>query len=231
MNNILAQHPVGVTLLGRGDVRAGDLAEALRLAPALVAVDGGARVALELGYAPAAVIGDMDSFSPAQRAALPAGVLHQIDEQESTDFDKALRSVAAPVVLGVGFLGRRADHQMANFNALIRRANQRCILIGEHDVVLAAPRAITLDLPIGSRVSLFPLAPVNGRSQGLYWPIDGLAMAPDGVIGTSNRVVSDPAGPVRLEFSAPGMLVILPRAALAAALDGLRGAEPFAPAR
>ena len=231
MNNILVRHPVGVTLLGRGEVRAEDLAEALGHAPALVAVDGGARVAVELGHLPAAVIGDMDSLPPAQRLALPEGAFHRIKEQDSTDFDKALRSVAAPVILGVGFLGRRADHQLANFNVLIRRWDRRCILIGEHDVIFAAPAAITLDLSAGSRVSLFPLARVSGRSHGLHWPIDGIAMMPDGAIGTSNRVVADPAGPVRLEFSAPGMLIILPRVSLPSVLEGLAGAEPFAPAR
>lgn len=228
MRNIIVRHPVGVTLIGGGKIRQKDLEEALSHAPALVAADGGAGAALKGGHMPAAIIGDMDSLPVAD---WPPGLLHRIGEQDSTDFDKALRSVSAPLVLGVGFLGRRVDHQLANFNVLIRRTEQACILIGRHDVVFAAPASVSLDLPPASRVSLFPLRPVTGRSQGLHWPIDGLELAPDQRTGTSNRVADAPGGPVRLVFPAPGMLVILPRAALGAALSGLARAIPFAPAR
>ena len=63
---------------------------------------------------------------------------------------------------------------------------------------------------------------VTGRSAGLRWPIEGLHLAPDGRIGTSNEAL----GPVHLEFDAPGMLVILPRAALAVATAFLRRPVP-----
>ena len=182
MNNILVRHPVGVTLLGRGEVRAEDLAEALGHAPALVAVDGGARVAVELGHLPAAVIGDMDSLPPAQRLALPEGAFHRIEEQDSTDFDKALRSVAAPVILGVGFLGRRADHQLANYNVLIRRHDRRCILIGEHDVIFAAPgerlvlRHLATDRAIFARGALQAALWGQDKGPGEYDMMDVLRL-------------------------------------------------------
>ncbi|MEP3550075.1 MAG: hypothetical protein ABJN09_00090, partial [Marinomonas sp.] len=63
----------------------------------------------------------------------------------------------------------------------------------------------------GDVVSLMPLAPVQGRSVGLEWPIDGLDFAPGGRIGTSNRAL----GPVKLEISGPDMLLILPRRLMA----------------
>jgi thiamine pyrophosphokinase len=209
-----------LTLLGGGKVRADELAQALALAPCLVAADGAATTALRAGHIPRAVIGDMDSIPEAVRRQLPADTLHEIADQDSTDFDKALRSVSAPLVLGVGFLGRRVDHQLANFNVLIRRCAQPCILIGKRDIVFAAPPSLSLDLAPGMRVSLFPLAPVRGRSTGLHWPIDGLDFAPDGTIGTSNRV-ADGTRRVELAFDAPGMLLILPRAALGAAIAAL----------
>ena len=77
---------------------------------------------------------------------------------------------------------------------------------------------MTLTLPVGSRISLYPLAPVSGHSTGLRWEIDGLAFAPDGMIGTSNEVA---APRVTLRFDAPKMLVILPVRSLRAALIGL----------
>ncbi|SFC48634.1 thiamine diphosphokinase [Tropicimonas isoalkanivorans] len=211
-----------ITLVGGGDVGADDLEVALRHAPVLVAADGGAAPVVRAGLSPQAVLGDMDSLEAEIRDHIPADRFHPIADQHSTDFDKALRSVAAPFVLGVGFMGRRVDHQLANFNVLVRRAERRCVLIGAHDVVLAAPPEIALELAPGSRVSLFPLAPVEGTSRGLHWPIDGLKMAPGGVIGTSNRVAESHSGRVELTFFAPGMLIILPRAALGAVLAALK---------
>ncbi len=167
------------------------------------------------------MIGDMDSLSDAARRRLPPETLYRIDEQDSTDFDKSLRSVDAPMVLGIGFLGRRVDHQLANLNVLARHHDKPCVLIARRDVIFAAPRRVAMELEPGSRVSLFPMAPVRGRSRGLHWPIDGLDMTPGGRVGTSNRVATGNAGPVELEFDAPGMLVILPRAALDAAITAL----------
>ncbi len=206
-----------VTLLGSGALGEGDLALALGLAPVLVAADGGAGQALAAGHMPQAVIGDLDSVDAATLARIPAGRVHRIDEQETTDFDKCLRSVDAPLILGIGFLGARLDHQLAAMAVLVRRTGRRCILIGSHDVVFAAPPRLALDLRAGTRVSLFPLLPVAGTSRGLGWPIDGLALRPDGRLGTSNVAT----GPVTLTLDGPGALVVLPRDALAAAVRGL----------
>lgn len=207
----------GVTLVGGGNVTASAMNEALTLAPRLVAADGGADRALRLGLRPEAVIGDMDSISPAGRAALPPDRLHRIAEQDTTDFEKCLAGIVAPLILAVGFAGPRADHAMAVWNALVRAPARPCIVIGPRDIVFAAPPVLDLPLRPGTRVSLFPMAAVTGESQGLAWPIDGLAFAPDGRVGTSNRAT----GPVRLALARPGMLVILPRAALRLAAAAL----------
>jgi thiamine pyrophosphokinase len=222
----------GMTLLGGGELGMHDLKEALSLAPVLVAADSGAAAALAEGRMPRAVIGDMDSLAPADRARLAPGVLHPVPEQDSTDFEKVLDRIRTPFAIGLGFLGHRVDHQLANFTALVRRPGARCLLVGPRDVVFAAPPACALDLAPETRVSLYPLAPVTGASEGLSWPIGGLDFAPEGRVGTSNRVAGAHAGPVRLQFDAPGMLVILPRSALRPALAAMRAAPPWpAPAR
>jgi thiamine pyrophosphokinase len=206
-----------VTLLGGGEATSADLSVALNYAPCLVAADGGAALAVAQGAKLSAVIGDMDSLLPDIRARLPTGIVHRIDEQDTTDFDKALRNIVAPAVIGVGFLGGRVDHELAVLNTLIRRPSPMCILLGARDVIFAAPPAIQLDLPAGTRVSLFPLRRVSGYSTGLRWPISGLEFEPGGLIGTSNSA----NGPVGLEFDQPGMLVILPKAFLPCVLDAL----------
>jgi thiamine pyrophosphokinase len=209
---------VGVTLLGGAPAARRDLRLALRLAPCLVAADGGADRALAAGVMPRAVIGDFDSISPAARAAVPADRLHPVGEQETTDFDKALRSIAAPFVLALGFAGARIDHGLAVFNGLVRHPDRRCLVLGPQDVVFLCPPEITLRLRPGDRLSLFPMGPVVGVSRGLRWPVEGVRFAPDGMIGTSNMVS---APEVRLSFDAARMLVILPRARLRAALAAL----------
>lgn len=206
-----------VTLLGGGGADRACLTLALTRAPRLLAADGGANMALAAGLMPDAVIGDFDSVTAETLAAIPTDRQIRVPEQDTTDFEKCLTRIRAPFVLGVGFLGARLDHTLAVLGTLVRHPERRCLLIGSEDVVFPAPPRLHLDLPAGSRFSLFPLRPVTGRSEGLRWPIDGLALAPDGIVGTSNEV----SGPVRLETDGPGMLVILPRGALDAALAGL----------
>ena len=220
MNEVIVQSTSGITLAGGGGFSLKLLTLARSWAPRLVAADGGADRLLRLGAEPEAVIGDFDSISAAAQTRLE-GRLFPIREQATTDFDKALRSVQAPFVLGIGFSGARLDHGLAVLNGLARHPDKCCLLLGGQDVVFLAPRALDLALPVGSRLSLFPLGPVEGESAGLRWPLHGLHFAPGGMIGTSNQVT----GPVSLRFSAELMLVILPRSAMAAALDafGFRG--------
>jgi thiamine pyrophosphokinase len=222
MKSPIVQSTHGVTLAGGGPISARDLALALARAPVAVAADSGADRLLRLGVTPEAVIGDMDSISYAARAALPADRLHLVAEQVTTDFDKALRLIEAPLVLALGFAGGRLDHGLATMATLIARAERTCILIGPKDLAFAAPPQLTLDLVPGEPLSLFPMARVTGRSEGLEWPIDGIDFAPDGMIGTSNRVT---ARQVVLEFDRRGMLVLLPRRRLDAAIRALLAAR------
>jgi thiamine pyrophosphokinase len=219
MNLPIVDAAAGVTLLAGGPVLRRDFRAALALAPVLVAADGGADRALRLGADPQAVIGDMDSISPEAREQL-AGRLHPVAEQDSTDFEKALTRIKARFVLALGTLGGRVDHELAVFSTLVQRLDAPpCLLIGAQDVVFAAPPRLDIRLALrpGDRVSLFPMARVGGRSDGMRWPIDGLDLRPDGRVGTSNAAT----GPVRLWFDAVGMLVILPRNRLRAGFSAL----------
>ncbi len=206
-----------VTLLGGAKCDTADIANVLRLAPRLVAADGGGGAALAAGHLPEAVIGDLDSLS-AEAAARLADRLHRIAEQDSTDFDKALRSIAAPLVLAVGFTGGRFDHELAVMSTLVARPDRPCIVIGAETIVFHCPSAVSIDLPSGALVSLYPILPVQVDAAGLRWPLDRLALAPAGRIGTSNAALG---GAVSIRPSGPGLLVILARDALEAAVAGL----------
>lgn len=206
----------GVTLVGGGVLGHTDLAEASRLAPIVVAADGGADACVAAGVSPVAVIGDMDSVGSAARAA-PGIRFIEITEQDSTDFDKALGRIRAPFVLAVGFTGGRLDHTLAVFSSLAKSMGPPTLVLGARDVIFAAPSRLSLNVPAGTRVSLFPLAEVRGRSEGLAWPIEGLTLSPMGRIGTSNVAT----GHVTLDFDGPGCLVLLPREQIGAAVRAI----------
>lgn len=193
---------------------------------ATVAADGGAnwftpQAALFDGRPPlAGVVGDMDSITDleAWRAA-PGCEVVALAEQDSTDLEKCLYSVAAPLFIGVGFLGARFDHSLASLHALLKFAHLKVLLVGDRDVMFLAPPSCHLRLNIGARVSLYPLREtIGGCSTGLEWPIDGLTLAAGAQIGTSNKASAEV---VALSFSAPGVLTILDRVWLDAAIVAL----------
>ena len=212
-----------VTLVGGGAVYPGDLELALTLAPKAVAVDGGADTLVQAGHIPDVMVGDMDSVSPKTRAMILPQNLYEISEQDSTDFEKALSRIAADVIVGVGFSGGRMDHAMAGMHALLRFAHQPIVLLAETEIMLLAPPRLALDLPAGDVVSLYPLAPCTGRSEGLFWPIDGLAFEAGRMIGTSNKAVG---GPMLIEMAQRGAVLMLPKAQLGAVTQALRAGAP-----
>ncbi len=193
-----------VTLIGGGPIVAELLTLARTVAPRIVAADGGAGVVLATGAVPEAIIGDMDSLDPKARAAF-ADRLYHIAEQETTDFEKCLARIAAPLVIGVGFLGGRMDHSLASLNVLARHRDRAVILLNEADVCCMVPAGgMRLSLPVGARLSLLPLGSARLWTEGLRWNVDGAEMTPDGFISISN----ESAGKVRIRAEGPMLLAV-----------------------
>lgn len=225
MNHAIVFQDEPVLLVG-GAV--GDNALLLSLledAGTVIAADSGADWLRAVGRLPDVLIGDLDSVSEDTRAALPPERVHRIAEQDSTDFDKAVRSISAPLIVGIGFLGGRVDHMLAAMTVLARYPDRAIVLVGDRDVVAHVPPRLELPLAPGIRVSLFPMRPVRGVSVGLRWPIDGLILSPGARVGTSNLA----EGPVTVSPETEGLLVILPvseRRLLEGALSRADGSWP-----
>jgi len=203
-----------VLLVGNGPVDASIIALTHSFCRHTVAADGGANAALAHGLKLDATIGDMDS-SADNKTPETHGEIIRIPAQDSTDFEKCLSVISAPLILGIGFLGGRLDHELAALNALVK-TQKNVILIGEVDLVFKLPEASHLTLPLGTRLSTFPMGPVSGvKSEGLAWPLDGLAFAPEGAISTSNHTT---APEVTLTNPEQPLLCILPRLHLSATL-------------
>ena len=213
---VIVQSSVPVTLIGGAKVTPQDVNAAITHAPVLVAADSGADHLMGLGHEVAAVIGDMDSLSADARAAF-ADRLHPIAEQDSTDFDKALRHIEAPLVLALGVSGGRFDHELAAMHVLLAHPGRPCVVIGAESIVCLCPPRLEMAVAPGTLVSLFPFAPVGAVSRGLRWPLEGIAFAPESRIGTSNEAL----GPVQLEADAPSMMLILPRDQLSVLVTAL----------
>ncbi len=196
-----------ITLVGGGNASIADLSDALTIAPICVAADGGAELALKAGVTIEALIGDFDSVSAVALSQIPPDRHFRISEQETTDFDKAIRSIDAPLTIAVGFTGGRIDHQLSAYSTLARHPDRRCILLTPNEIILLAPPEIAVPTQPGDVVSIFPLGLTRGTSRGLEWPIDGVRLDPFSRIGTSNRAL----GPVTLSVDAPAALLILPR--------------------
>lgn len=180
----------------------------LALAPTLFAADGGANTASDLGLTPKAVLGDLDSIDKGKNWQKSGASVHRIAEQDTTDLEKCLYSIEAPLFYGIGFLGGDLDHQLGVLNAIVKYGGKKVVLVGEKECWFHCPQDFAMSLPVGTRVSIFPMRRLKGtKSQGLEWPIDGLELAPDGRIATSNRMARDG---LRLGFDGPGALVMVP---------------------
>ncbi len=175
----------------------------------IIAVDGGFDALKAWGVQPDAVVGDMDSI----RADVPDDVpMLEISEQDSTDLEKALRAVDAPLFIGIGFLDGRLDHTLAAMHALVAAHERPAILVGAKDVVFAAPLEWRAEVTVGTRISFYPVQRVPAvGSKGLRWPIDGLLMEGGQQIGVSNETVSSN---IAAWFSERGVVTVMPRACL-----------------
>ena len=173
-----------VVLVGAAPVPVAPLFAALPASLPIVAADGGAHMVMAAGRRPDLVIGDMDSS-----ADLPPDIerLH-LTGQDDTDFEKCLKRITAPLIIGFGFLDGRLDHTLAAMHALGALPHDTpVLLIGTSDMLLRVRGDIAFPAHAGERVSIWPLGTQRfQQSRGLRWPLDGLEMMPGGLVGTSN---------------------------------------------
>ena len=186
----------------------------------VLAADGGLNAAINAGLMPQMVIGDMDSVTDLDQ--LPVSVRQiRLSGQDDTDFEKCLRLINAPLIVGIGFLDGRLDHSLAALDAMARLEHDRPVLLaGSNDVVLRLRGNIKLLLNQGCRVSIWPLGCQHFiRSEGLDWPLDNLTMQMGHRTGTSNRTK---AGKIVITAGkGDGYLVIVPLAAFNKVLDAV----------
>jgi len=165
----------------------------------LVAADGGARHLKRLGLSPQAVVGDLDSLSPAEVEELRnagADVRQYPVEKDETDLELAIlyavgQGCQALTILGG--LGGRIDQTLGNISLLglpqlvgidarLEDGRDEVFLIREAGEVIGNPGEIVSLLPWG--------APARGvTTQGLRYPLRGETLWPERSRGISNELV------------------------------------------
>lgn len=173
----------------------------------IVAADGGANSLLGTEITPTAIVGDLDSLQQPEYWRRYTRVI-EVVEQDTTDFEKCLYSVEAPLVVALGFTGQRFDHTLVTLHLMQKYVDhQRLLLITERDVCFACRGDLQLTLPVGGRFSIYPLTPSTFvASAGLAYPLDGLCLKQGSLIGTSNQVS---AAEVQVEATADGVYVVI----------------------
>ncbi len=173
-------------------------ASGLPAADVLIAADGGSRHCRTLGVYPHVLIGDFDSLEPQLQTELKAHGTqlhaHPVRKNE-TDFELALlyaMQVGATRASVVGGLGRRWDHSLANLllAADARFANLPITFLHGPQQLFPIRTSAHIDAPLGSRVSLIPLAEdARGvTTQGLEYPLNGERIPFGSSRGVSNVV-------------------------------------------
>ncbi len=181
-----------------------------------VAADGGARLARACGARLDAVIGDLDSLTAAEVAALRASgatVLSYPEEKDETDLELALLwavEQGAAWIRVIGGIGGRFDQTISNLHLLALPALRGCdarLVAGVQQTWLLYPPEGVIEGAPGDTVSLLPLSgrAVGVRTDGLRYPLHGETLALGPARGVSN-VLAEAQARVRLQ---EGVLLVV----------------------
>jgi thiamine pyrophosphokinase len=170
----------------------------------LVAADSGLEQALEYGYTPDLVVGDMDSLG--NRALLdsypPERVKTYSVDKDYTDTELALDEVASygrRILIGGG--EGRLDHTLALLN-LFEGPRKPDLWISGREEIFSLDRSAVLEGIPGEIISFYPLGSRDSRftSRGLKWPLDGVKWK-EGELSQSNSFTEERVSLDRAEGS------------------------------
>lgn len=160
----------------------------------VIAADGAADTLLSLGIKPDIVIGDMDGILAETLNSLPEDSVVRDEDQNSTDFQKALRyakDVAqAESVAVLAYEGSRVDHMLSSLFFSAALASELAIrFVGnESQALVLAEGRHTVSVTAGTRVSLLPLGTATvGNASGFEYDVEGVTLSVGGRDGVSNR--------------------------------------------
>ena len=172
-----------------------------------------------LGVEPAAVVGDLDSISDAERKSLGDKAV-KVEEQDYNDLNKAFlwlreNCPEATEIHILGATGKSEAHALGNLSYLLFWEKQYALdasgikveMVSDYNTAFAVCDSCELHIGEGRKVSFFAQDPsLRISTTGLRWPLDGLSFD-YWFRGSLNMAENDV---VKLVFNHPGdVLVIL----------------------
>ncbi|MBS1514203.1 MAG: thiamine diphosphokinase [Bacteroidetes bacterium] len=164
----------------------------------IIAADGGANYLKEIKLSAHFVIGDFDSINEASLAHFKKKqtVVIQENDQETTDFEKALKLCIKNKVKGItvfGATGMRPDHTLNNFSILKRFYKKtNIVLITDEFAVFYLPKRFSFNYKSGETVSLVPMPIAAGvKTKGLMYPLNNETLEFGKREGALNKSDSD----------------------------------------
>lgn len=149
----------------------------LREADILVCCDGAVKNLEGTGIEPDAIVGDMDTLD-SQSMIRYSSIIHKDPEQESNDLTKAFNyslSLGPCCISITGATGRREDHTIGNISLLaeyVKKSKVPVTMYTDWGSFTAYTKSCTLNLPAGSRISLFGVGDdLRIESKGLKYPL------------------------------------------------------------
>lgn len=183
--------------------------EQLRRAHTVIACDGAAQTLIEYGITPTAIVGDMDSLSPALREKL-ANRICVVDEQETNDLTKAMHYAwrkGYQEVLILGATGKREDHTLGNISLLLDYVTlfERVEMASDYGLFTPLIASAQLSSRRGQQVSFFSLqSGCEVTTHNLRYPLVRRDLT-SWWQGTLNEALDDS---FRLELSPDTRLVV-----------------------
>ncbi|KAJ2851319.1 thiamine pyrophosphokinase [Coemansia brasiliensis] len=179
-----------------------------------ICIDGGGNRLYDFGKAentleqfiPDAVVGDLDSLQSEPRSYYEnrGAVIHQYNDQNSTDFMKGLKyidsvmrvdhDVKSCLVVVFGGLGGRLDHILHTLKVLFNNHKQReIVIISDDNLTFVVPkgrnRILTNKQVDGPTCGILPLAGETIlTTSGLRWNLDHYPSSFEGLMSTSNII-------------------------------------------
>lgn len=182
----------------------------LQSADLVIAADGGANHAKQLGIIADFIVGDLDSYIPSGDET--SEIIKEID-QETNDLEKALNLALkknADEVVVVGATGQRLDHTLKNLSVLLQFHPRftSILFIDRYCTIELIESPFCQDYKTGTSLSLYPLSgAVEGiTTKGLKYPLRNGTLQNGVQDGSSNKTVKKT---VEIVFKKGDLLLIV----------------------
>lgn len=147
----------------------------------LLAADGAGVKLLKRGINPDFVIGDLDSFfKDPLSSAFDSNKLIKITEQETNDFEKALKFAASSNyknILIFGIHGGELEHTLNNWSVLKRNSDEfNFVVFDQKRYGLIIKNNVTIKCRLNELISLIPQISCVLSTSGLKWELNNFKL-------------------------------------------------------